>query len=589
MKKLLLSLSIALFAGAVAAPFLLHDHAAHAQTGETWVCPMHPEVVRDGPGKCPICGMFLKQKEAPKPAPKKAAPKKATSTRSAPKKAPKEAVPEAATGHTDGHEGHDHAAHAMPEVEPAAPVDPNQVWVCPMHPNVVESREGTCPICGMDLVPQKKEAEKTPAPEARPKTSRKILHWVAPMDPTYIRDEPGKSPMGMDLVPVYADEGGAATVKVDPVMVQNMGVRIALVRQAPIYRTVRTLGEVTVAEDRLGVVNPRYSGWIETIHVDETGVFVRKGDPLFDVYAPEVVAASEELVVALRTSGSASALAKSARRRLEFLGLSDAQIDRIGRTRQVKTTFTETAPRSGYVIHKNVVAGARVMAGQDLYRIADLSRVWVEADVYEADAPWMKVGAAVRVDLTFQPGTPRRGAVTYVYPTLREKSRTLRIRVELDNPDLALKPGMFATVHVEAERKEGALVVPSEAILYSGTRKLVFLALSLGRYAPRELQTGLSGDNGLTEVIAGLSEGERVVTSGQFLLDSESQLREAVAKLLARRLHADSPEAGVDGLKSTGEQKQADTYWTCSMHPEVVQDGPGECPICGMNLVEKER
>jgi len=427
----------------------------------------------------------------------------------------------------------------------------DEYWTCPMHPTVVQSEPGSCSICGMDLVKR--------AVVTKPQTTRST----------------------------------AKPIQIDPVVVQNMGVRTALVRRSHLSRKIRTVGSVVAAEDRLSVVNLRFSGWIEHIHVDETGVLVSEGQALVDVYSPELIAAQEELLLALRTSGANSTLSKSARRKLEFLGLPAWQIQRIEKERVTRPKLTIAAPRQGHVIHKNAVAGARINAGQDIYRIADLSRVWIDTEVYEFDAPWVRVGNSASMEFTSQSGQQSAGSVTFIHPTLNERTRTLQVRLELDNESMAFKPGMFATVEIEAQRREDRLVVPTESIIHSGTRQIVFIVLDLGRYQAREIITGLVGDNNVTEVVSGLNEGDRVVTSGQFLLDSESQLREAVQKMLTKQLESNEAPpkkvAAPPAESAETHDHEGETYWTCPMHPNVVQQEPGKCPICGMDLVEKER
>ena len=460
------------------------------------------------------------------------------------------------------------------------------VYTCSMHPQIEQPQPGTCPICGMDLI--LKKPPKDAAAEV-PKGLPRIKHWAAPMDPTYISDKPGKSPMGMDLVPVY-EEGAApgASIRIDPVVVQNMGVRIARVERGTIFRHVRTIGTVDVAENEVSVINLRYSGWVERIHVDETGIQVKAGTVLFDIYSPELVSAQEEYLLALRSGPAAAPLVKSARRRLAFFDLTSWQIAQIEKAGKPLRTLHVVAPRGGYVLLKNVVQGARVAAGTDLYRIGNLAKVWVNADVYEFDAAWIATGQSATMELSFQAGKTYAGKVATIYPTLNPKTRTLTVRLEFDNPGLGLKPGMFATVQIEVQGKAGVLKIPSEAIIRSGVRQVVFVARDLGTYAMREISTGLSGDRQMIEVLGGLVEGERVVASGQFLLDSESQLQEAVQKLLAERLHA--RERRVGGPAAASEQTHGgETYWTCGMHPQVVRDGPGTCPICGMDLVEKTK
>ncbi len=450
-----------------------------------------------------------------------------------------------------------------------------QLYTCGMHPQVVQDHPGSCPLCGMDLTPMKGGggAAKGSAPEGE----RELSHWVAPMDPGYISDKPGKSPMGMDLVPVYTDEvgaGGGGVVGVDPVVVQSMGVRSSVARPQTIFRHLRTIGEVQVAEDEVSVVNLRFSGWVDRILVDKTGDPVKAGQRLFEIYSPELVAAQEEYLLALRSADEA--LARSARRKLELWDIEARDIDAIARSGDAARTLSIRSPSSGYVLHKSVVEGARVAAGKDLYRIGDLAKIWVEAEVYEFDAPWVELGQPAQMELSFQKGTLLEGEVTYIYPTLNPKTRTLRVRLEFDNPGVALKPGMFATVHIQYRKKEDVLAVPTEAIIHTGERELVFLALGQGRFTAREVTTGLVADHHMTEVLTGLSAGEVVVTSGQFLLDSESQLQEAIAKLLAVRAGG-------------GEEARATvtTVYSCPMHPEVLQAGPGRCNECGMFLEER--
>ena len=343
-------------------------------------------------------------------------------------------------------------------------------------------------------------------------------------------------------------------------------------------------GEIDVAEDEVSVVNLRYSGWIEKIHVDETGVEVRRGQGLFDIYSPELLSAQEELLLALRTEGEDGVRTKAARTRLRNWDVPSSVIDKIVAKRQTRRTITVRAPRAGFVLHKNVVEGARVNAGSDLYRIGNLQEIWVNTEVYESDAPWVRVGQKAVMELGFAAGAPLVGEVSYVYPTLNRSSRTLTVRLEFPNPGLALKPGMFATVRIETRRKEDALIIPTESIIHSGERQLVFVADGIGHYTPRDIDTGLVGDRHLTEVIGGLREGEQVVISGQFLLDSESQLQEAVEKLLEARLQAASGQPAPD---HEGHDHEAGGPWTCPMHPEIVEDAFSTCPICGMDLVEQ--
>lgn len=466
-----------------------------------------------------------------------------------------------------------------------AHADGKKLYTCGMHPNVVQEGPGTCPICSMDLTPMKGVSV---AASERKTATRKIKHWRAPMDPKYIRDKPGKSPMGMDLVPVYEtdNDDGGNVISIDPVVVQNMGVRVAHVKRGSLFRKVRTIGEVVVAEDLVSVVNLRFSGWIEKLYVDKTGIKVRRGQPLFRIYSPELVSAQEEYLLAVRTAGRDSPLAQSAMRRLSLWDLSSKTIANIEKRGKALRNLTISAPRAGFVLHKNVVLGARAMAGQDLFRIGKLDAVWVHAQVYDFDAPWIHVGQNATMELSFERGKYYKGKVGYVYPTLDTKTRTLTVRLEFQNPSLQLKPGMFTTVRIETRNKDNVLLVPTEAILRSGERNLVFVVKGMGKYEPRQLVTGMSGEGHLTEVLSGLTAEEVVVVSGQFLLDSESQLQEALQKLLAARLQRKQRQEGSteNAPVPTPVPKGS---WTCSMHPQIVEPKGGSCPICGMDLVEK--
>lgn len=395
-------------------------------------------------------------------------------------------------------------------------------------------------------------AEEGPCPGgARP------LYWKAPMDPSYVRDAPGKSPMGMDLVPECPGEGGAPgdAVRIDPALVQSIGVRTAPVARMDLARRIRTVGRVTWDERLVSHVHTKFQGWVERLHVDYEGQPVDRGAPLLEIYSPELVSTQEELLQAARyrdttarspfedVSEGGAQLFEATRRRLELFDIPDRDVERLLETGRVRKSLTVYAPNQGVVTHLMVREGMEVDPGQNLYTIADLSRVWVIADVYENELPWVAAGQAAHVELSYLPGEDREGEVTYVYPFLDPKTRTARVRIELANPDQLLKPDMYANVTIDTEVLEDVLAVPEEAVIRSGTRTLVVEALGEGRFAPRPVELGLDSGAGWVQVREGLREGQRVVTSGQFLLDSESRLREAAQKLLSPAPEAGSGEA----------------------------------------------
>jgi RND family efflux transporter MFP subunit len=414
-------------------------------------------------------------------------------------------------------------------------------WVSPMDPGYVRDKPGKAP-CGMDLVPVYEEA-----PAAPPKGERKIKYWVAPMDPTYIRDKPGKSPMGMDLVPVYESEAGPAeetTITVDPRLVQSMGVRTAKVRIQKISRTIRTVGQVTYDERNLSMVTTKLPGWVERLYVKATGEPIHKGRKLLSLYSPELVTTQQEYLLALKNlqtmqksgipefqEGSQRLLAAS-RQRLKYWDIPDSQIERLKRTGEVQKTLTLVSPVNGIVIKRMVTEGQMVQAGMPLLEVVDLSTVWVDADIYQYELPWVKVGQPATMTLTYLPGETLRGRVQYVYPYLQESTRTVKVRLAFANPELKLKPDMFAQVEIFSPLQKTTVVIPTEAVLNTGEKQHVFVALGQGRFAPRQIEVGVRSGEGQVQVLSGLKPGEEVVTSAQFLLDSESRFREAIAQML---------------------------------------------------------
>jgi Cu(I)/Ag(I) efflux system membrane fusion protein/cobalt-zinc-cadmium efflux system membrane fusion protein len=417
-----------------------------------------------------------------------------------------------------------------------------QLYTCSMHPFIIRDEPGNCPICGMTLTPVKVENSAGPA---KLPADRKVKYWVSSMEPTYIRQAPGKDNMGMDLVPVYEVGEAADQIVIDPVTIQNMGVRFAPVERRNLSRSIRTVGLVAYDEPRQYSVNSKIEGWVEKLHVNATGQPVQKGQPLLEIYSPDLVAAQQEYLLALANShrlaqnpypeiaAGAGRLLEAARTRLSYWDIDAQQIGALTEGGQIRKTMTLYSPNSGVVTMKKVVEGMRVMAGEELLQIADLSRVWVIADLYEHDLPLVRVGQAATVEIPSAPERKLLGRITYIYPYVQNETRTVKARIEFANPGLELKPEMYANVVIATSAQSGALVVPGDAVLRSGKGATVFVALGEGRFEPRLVQTGMSDADGYIQVLAGLKEGEKVVTSAQFLLDSESRLQEVVKKMIA--------------------------------------------------------
>jgi Cu(I)/Ag(I) efflux system membrane fusion protein/cobalt-zinc-cadmium efflux system membrane fusion protein len=384
------------------------------------------------------------------------------------------------------------------------------------------------------------------------------------MDPSEIYDEPGTSRMGMELIPVYEGEQptGASSVRIEPAVVQNMGVRTVAVERRDLSRQIRTVGEVMYDEERLFGVNARISGWIERLHVNFVGEELEKGDPLLEIYAPDLVTTQEEYLLAKRHLAGLSEAASDdvrdeARRlvdaaliRLRNWNVPEDLIESLDRTGKTRRTVLLRAPATGVVIEKNAVEGDYIMAGSSLFRIADLRSVWVHASFYDHEVPWLAEGQPATMELSYLPGKTYQGRIAYIYPYLREKARDVHVRLVFSNEDLSLKPGMYTNVQLDGLTRKDVLTVPSEAVIRSGEKPLVFVALGDGRFEPRTVRIGVQGGpgNGLVHVLSGLHEGERVVTSAQFMLDSESRLQEAIQKMLAARSDASEENPASSGM-----------------------------------------
>lgn len=479
--KLLISIAIiGVLAISLAGFFLFRgsgtsrDHEKSQDKVTMYQCPMHPEIIRDKPGSCPICGMDLVPMED-----------------------------------SDGHDAQA-ASGAEPAGDNQGTAGQATTYICPMHPNIVKDGPGSCPICGMDLVPE----------------------------------ESGTSSSDESTVPGYS------TVTVDAAKRGRMGLRLDIVEERALVRDIRTSAKILVDETRQVRVTTKIEGWVGELYVATTGQPVEKGDALLTIYSPELVSAQEEYLSALTTQAQlasssdearegGSRLVEAARRRLELWDISDEQIKRLEDSRQVEKYLTLYAPSSGWMIERMVLPGQKVMPAEPLLVIAELSKVWADADIYQSDLPHVQVGMPVEITLPAWPGKTIDGRVTFVTPTLDPETRTMRARLEVSNKDMLLKPGMYATARLEhvIGRK---LAVPISGVMFTGIRTLVFRQGTQQQLVPVEVQLGArSGD--YYEVISGLNEGDSVVTSANFLIDSESSMA-AARKALTKGQTAAQPE-----------------------------------------------
>ena len=374
--------------------------------------------------------------------------------------------------------------------------------------------------------------------QAKPAPKTKTM-YRSTMMPNEVSDKPGKDSMGMDMVPFEVEEsgtvseiGGRIQVKISPERQQLIGIKTAAVRSQPIQKLITAVGLVDYAEPNISIVNLKFDGWVEKLYVNSTGRAVQKGEALFDIYSPDLVSAQQEYLIALKagaTLGDASSLLKSTREKLRLWDITDSQVEELGRNGQFKKTVTVYSPGPGIVIEKNVLQGQKIMAGENLFRIADLSRVWILGEVYEYELPFVKTGQEAKVSLSYYPGESFAGRITYIYPYLKTETRTNQVRIEVGNPDLKFKPGMFANleIHVDYGTK---LTVPVDAVLDAGVSKIVFIAKGDGYFEPREVKLGVRGQ-AMYEVLGGISDGENVVTSANFLVDSESSLKAALSRM----------------------------------------------------------
>ena len=373
-------------------------------------------------------------------------------------------------------------------------------------------------------------AEHAAAPSPAASAGRVVLYWYDPMQPQQKFDKPGKSPfMDMQLVPKYADEEQAGTVSISPQMVQNLGVRMTEAKSGSLETRLEAVGSVAYNERGVVQLQARAAGFVEKLHARAPLDPVRKGAPLVEILYPDWVGAQEEFLFLLNGSPS---LAPAARQRLALLGMSEAEISAVERDRKVRARFTLTAPISGVVAELGVREGMTVVPGAPLFKLVDLSTVWVNAEVPEAQAAWLRPGAAVEARVAAYPERKFDGRVGAILPEVNAATRTLRTRIELDNPDSVLKPGMFATLVFKGGRARESVLVPSEAVIRTGARDVVILALPEGKFRAAPVEVGTEA-GGQSEIRKGVQAGEKVVLSGQFLIDSEASLGGTLSRLEA--------------------------------------------------------
>jgi len=427
------------------------------------------------------------------------------------------------------------------------PAADKQLYTCGMHPQIIQDHPGNCPICGMKLEPVRKQAAQTSE---------------------------------------QSSGGDNATITVDPVTIQTMGVRVGEVTEGPLEKSIRTVGVVDFNETALADVTAKFKGWIDKLFVDATGQAVKKGEPLFETYSPDVYNA--ELEFASLTRSGNTALAKTTLERLSLLGVADTELEKLKSNPQPSRTITVFSPADGVVVEKTAVQGMMFEPGMNLYRLADLSLVWLKAQIYEQDMPFVQLGQEAVATIDSFPGQKFLGRVTYVYPTLDSKTRTAQVRMEFHNPGLLLKPGMFAKVEMKSRISPSVALVPESAVLRSGDRATVFVALDGGKFDPREVILGPRDSSARYQVLQGVTPGEKVVTSAQFMFDSESQLREAIQKMMspdAKSRPAEQPAAPMAVAQPAAPAPPKTFVCPMPEHANIEYQHGGKCPICGMTLI----
>jgi RND family efflux transporter MFP subunit len=428
-----------------------------------------------------------------------------------------------------------------------------QLYTCPMHPQIIQDKPGSCPICGMNLVPVKTDE---PLAVDQKKEENKTMYRSS-MNPNEISEKPGKDSMGMEMIPFEVkvtnnseSPSGFSPVTVSKKKRELIGLGVSQVEMRDIFKEIRTSARIVPDETRIYHVTLKIDGWVERLFINQTGQYVKKGAPLLTIYSPALLAAQEEYlstVAALdklknmpesQISGNLKELEDAAMEKLRLFDISAAQIKRLRETGKAERTMTIESPASGYVTEKTVIQGHRVMVNETLMTITDLSVVWGEADIYESDMPFVKVGMPARLSLAYFPGETFNGKLSFLFPFLDTETRTIKARIEIKNHDVILKPGMYADAMLSYSL-ENRLAVPESAVMRTGIQDFVFLTGKDDLITPQVVKLGVFSGDGYYEVISGLNQGDRVVTSANFLIDSESSLK---ASLQAAAKDAANPQ-----------------------------------------------
>ncbi|WP_337865512.1 efflux RND transporter periplasmic adaptor subunit [Ignavibacterium sp.] len=498
-----------------------------------------------------------------------------------------------------------------------------QLYTCGMHPQIISDEPGNCPICEMKLTPVKQSQQSN--------KERKILYYRNPMNPSIISDHPQKDEMGMDYVPVYEDEASAeGIVTIDPEVQQNMNIKTEIVQYRKLSSVVTTNGILTIDETRQNIVTTRVDGWIEKLYVNYTGQLIQKGSKLMDIYSPMLISAQQELITALSYNdktnlaqlkdlkNSGNELIKQAEKKLKLLNITDDEIERIKNTKEIRTTLTLYSKYSGTVLEKNIIEGQKIMAGEPLLKIADLSSLWLTADIYEYELQKVKLGSKVSLKLKSFSDKTFFGKVSFIYPTIDPDSRTIKIRADINNSSGLLKPNMYAAVSTEGPETKVTPAIPENSVIRTGKKDIVIIDLGNGKFKPQEVQLGLYAD-GYYQVLSGLTEGMKIVTSAQFLIDSESNLKAAINQFqnikqdkttdkVNEGMNMQNPKQqqtndseknkthehnhsssiiheGIIDVESIDKNKDG-KLWECPMDWNVISDEARRCPLCNMKLKE---